>query len=76
MSTKPLTRAREDMEELDAYGYDIRQFSPFHFRVSHPDYSFAFDFWPSQKKYRRSDIWGKARHYKSILEIHDAFLDA
>lgn len=75
MSTKPLSRAREDIEELRAYGYTVRSFTPWHYRVSHPDYAFSFDLWPSQRKYRMHDGNGKATHYRDILDIHDAFLD-
>lgn len=45
-----LRDAAEDFENLRAEGYEIQEFTPWHFRISMEEFDIAVDVWPTQMK--------------------------
>lgn len=73
---RPARFVREEIEELIAYGYTVKQFSPYHWRVSHPDYEMKIELWPTARKFaiNRDGQIGYSREYRDIIkEVHGAF---
>jgi len=59
--------AEKELEELDAYGYEVHKFLDYHWRVRHTDTDFEVDVWPTTKKVMDRETW-KTEKYENLLE--------
>lgn len=65
--------AEKDLEELDAFGFEVEKFSSVHWRITHIDDDFKVDVWPTTKKLmsvmtRKSKKYTHLAH--DIEELH------
>lgn len=59
--------AEKDLEELDALGYEVVKYKPWHWRVFKPDYDLAVDVWPTVNKMMSLKTY-KPKIYSHLLE--------
>jgi hypothetical protein len=65
---KELQVRREELETLVAFDFDVKQFSPYHYRIED-----RLDIWPSSKKWFDRITHAKGT-YQSLLDLaHSRF---
>lgn len=66
------------IEDLKEMGYELKQFTPYHFRVTSKDGEKTLDFFPTSRKYFTTSLdngyMGKGE-YEDLLEIVEKKLD-
>lgn len=70
-----LAEAQADRDELLAYGYQIHEFTPWHWRISrYPDWKLEIDLWPTSKKLMDREEWIVHQYRGSTFQaVHDLF---
>lgn len=66
--------AEKDLEELDAFGFEVEKFIPSHWRITKVDHEeFKVDVWPTTKKMMSHTTW-KAKKYNYLAhEIEELY---
>ena len=54
------SQTEEDLEELEAWGYIIKRYTPYHIRIVEPEMRFEIDVWPTKRK-----LWDKHDRVRS-----------
>lgn len=62
---------KKDFEELIAMGYEVHQFTPYHYRISKEEGDMTVEVFPTSRKYclSKDKQMSQSRDYEDLLEL-------
>lgn len=64
-----LEEAENQLEELEAYRFQVEKKEPWHWRIRKPDYDMVLDVWATVKKYWEVGTNNRASFYQNFLPM-------
>ena len=77
MKKKRYVLNRDEFKEIEDMGYQVKEFSPYHFRVSKNGRDVELDIYPTSKTYckKYENYTSTGLSYDDIFDLVESFLD-